>query len=313
MTTRQKAAPLSGDLLARRKVEQRSGLVLSDGGQTEPDLVALARPAERSVEPARHKPDSRFDDITRQLGDSGSGPDWRSPFRAVLLFAIPLAAFLTVFWYVYNQTTDTTNDTAATTAQQPAPLAASTSSALTLPAPAAGPIAGEQSAPPIGIGASQVAAAPPPPGAPPKAVVPPPTPPAATSEAKLPTTSSPATKPPVMPPVPTRDKPAAPIKTARAPTASAGADKAAPKPSGRYTIQLSSVRTAKTARREWARLQQAFPGLLKDLDLDIREVTLRQRGTYHRVRAGAFEDRAAPRALCAKLKARKQDCLVVRR
>jgi hypothetical protein len=58
---------------------------------------------------------------------------------------------------------------------------------------------------------------------------------------------------------------------------------------------------------------KAHPALLGDRRLVVQSVDLGSRGTYHRVQAGTFPDRASAQALCDRLKARKQDCLVVQR
>lgn len=81
----------------------------------------------------------------------------------------------------------------------------------------------------------------------------------------------------------------------------------------RYWVQLSSVRTAERARWEWKRLQRAYPDLLKDMNLTIQQIELGERGTFHRVQTGEFNQAPVARTLCAVLKADNQDCLVVRR
>ncbi len=103
-------------------------------------------------------------------------------------------------------------------------------------------------------------------------------------------------------------KPAAPMKTDRARLAvapSAGVR--------RYRVQLSSVRTAEGAQREWARLQHAFPDLLTELALTVQRVTLGERGAYYSIRTGEFADATGARMLCAKFKLLEQACLVLRR
>ncbi len=48
-------------------------------------------------------------------------------------------------------------------------------------------------------------------------------------------------------------------------------------------------------------------------ELAIREIDLGARGIFYRVQAGYFPDRASALELCTALKARGQDCLVVKR
>ncbi|MFQ5775185.1 MAG: SPOR domain-containing protein [Kiloniellaceae bacterium] len=133
---------------------------------------------------------------------------------------------------------------------------------------------------------------------------------------------------PTAPPTPTAQSPGLqPAAGAPAPPAEAAAAEAAPAPpppakatqtavapaSGSFLVQLASLKDRKGVTGEWARLQKAFPGLLGDKELAVQTVDLRGRGTFHRVRAGYFPDRASAEALCAQLKAKKQDCLVVKR
>ncbi len=82
---------------------------------------------------------------------------------------------------------------------------------------------------------------------------------------------------------------------------------------GPFVVQLASLRAADRATAAWERLQKVFPSLLGDRTLFVEEVDLGSRGNFYRVRVESFQDRAEAAALCAELKARKQDCLVVKR
>ena len=53
--------------------------------------------------------------------------------------------------------------------------------------------------------------------------------------------------------------------------------------------------------------------LLSERELAIQEIDLGARGIFYRVQAGYFPDRASALELCTALKARGQDCLVVKR
>ncbi|MCH8002543.1 MAG: SPOR domain-containing protein [Proteobacteria bacterium] len=88
---------------------------------------------------------------------------------------------------------------------------------------------------------------------------------------------------------------------------------AARTPSGAYVVQLAALRARDGTRPAWARLQRAHPMLLGDRELTVQEVDLGERGIFYRVQAGFFPDRAGASALCRALKARQQDCLVVKR
>ena len=80
-----------------------------------------------------------------------------------------------------------------------------------------------------------------------------------------------------------------------------------------YALQLVSVRSAEAAKKEGQRLQRVFPNLLGDLTLEVQKATVSGKGTVYRLRFGPFPNRATARDLCAQLKAKKQDCFVVRR
>ena len=83
--------------------------------------------------------------------------------------------------------------------------------------------------------------------------------------------------------------------------------------SGDFVVQLAALKAKDSARPAWARLQKAHPALLGDRELAIQRVDLGDRGIFFRVQAGFFVERAGARDLCNALKARGQDCLVVKR
>ena len=60
------------------------------------------------------------------------------------------------------------------------------------------------------------------------------------------------------------------------------------------------------------RLLQEHPDLLGPLDLTVQQANVSGK-TYYRIQAGTFTERSEAERLCARLKAAKQDCLVVRR
>ncbi len=99
----------------------------------------------------------------------------------------------------------------------------------------------------------------------------------------------------------------------RSPPRPRSALSAARTPSGAYVVQLAALRARNGTRPAWARLQRAHPMLLGDRELTVQEITLGERGIFYRVQAGFFPDRAGASALCRALKARQQDCLVVKR
>ena len=85
------------------------------------------------------------------------------------------------------------------------------------------------------------------------------------------------------------------------------------KPTGRFLIQLSSVKSQERADREWARLKKRFPDQLGSLELIVEKRAIASRGTFYRVQTGRFETISEARAICAVLAAKKQGCLPIKR
>ena len=98
----------------------------------------------------------------------------------------------------------------------------------------------------------------------------------------------------------------APVKTAKieTPTAAPIAHK------GQYLIQLFSVRSEKDAKQGWAKTQSKHKTLLSNEVLNLEKADLGERGTYYRVRFGAYDTSSAANSVCSALKKAKQDCLV---
>lgn len=161
-----------------------------------------------------------------------------------------------------------------------------------------------------GSGAAPAAASTPAPSAP--AV--PPAPPA----------SAAAKAPPAVPRVPVEQQAASAAFPAMPPESAPTLAPAKPKPisppapaanvsdAGRVTVQLGAFRTRVNAEGGWQRLRAAHPDQLGDRALIMRETDLGDRGIYYRVRTGPFADVAAAKAFCAQLRARNQNCLVIR-
>ncbi len=85
-------------------------------------------------------------------------------------------------------------------------------------------------------------------------------------------------------------------------------------PSGAYLVQLASFRSKAKADAAWAKYSKTHGDLLRGLRPLVRRVDLgADKGIYYRLRAGPLGDAVEARALCAKLKARKLGCLVVKK
>jgi len=81
---------------------------------------------------------------------------------------------------------------------------------------------------------------------------------------------------------------------------------------GQYLVQVLSVRSESAARAAWGRMQTSHTALLGSETLNLERADLGERGTYFRVRFGAFNARGDANAVCSTLKERGQDCLVKR-
>ena len=147
--------------------------------------------------------------------------------------------------------------------------------------------------------------------APPKALeLPPPPPPQMTKkDLKIPE---------VKPPVPEREKKAAPRKAPTKPAKQTAAKTPAKPPtasaSGRFRIQISSLRSEAALRKSWTSLQKKHQDVLGKLPLIVERTVLSGgRGTYYRMQAGPLASRSQATNLCTRLKQRKLSCIVVRR
>ncbi|HSR54785.1 MAG TPA: SPOR domain-containing protein, partial [Alphaproteobacteria bacterium] len=82
---------------------------------------------------------------------------------------------------------------------------------------------------------------------------------------------------------------------------------------GRYLVQLGALKTGEEAKAKAtaARLTQSHKAALGELQVSANRADLGERGVFYRLRAGPVADLKAARALCEKLGARKQACIVV--
>lgn len=108
-------------------------------------------------------------------------------------------------------------------------------------------------------------------------------------------------------PAPAPQQPARPAATPAAPAAAPAAG------GGSARVQLASLPEQAQAQSTWAALQKKFPGELGSLSASYERVDIPGKGVFFRVQAGPLRDRAAAQALCEKLSAQKQGCIVVAR
>jgi hypothetical protein len=79
----------------------------------------------------------------------------------------------------------------------------------------------------------------------------------------------------------------------------------------RYALHLASYKRAGDVRRGWDVLTQQFPSVLGALAPQIEAVDFGDgRGTFDRLKAASFSDRAVARAACARLRAGRTYCEV---
>jgi hypothetical protein len=81
-------------------------------------------------------------------------------------------------------------------------------------------------------------------------------------------------------------------------------------PVGTNLVQLGAFTTPALAAAEWDRLQAQFGQLISDRDRVI-QVSNQSSGTWYRLRASGFTDRAEARRLCAAMQAEGAECIAV--
>lgn len=81
---------------------------------------------------------------------------------------------------------------------------------------------------------------------------------------------------------------------------------------GVYRVQIASTKSEGLAQREWSDQVKRHPDVLSKLSLTVQRAVVKNRGIFYRVQGGPFSDRDAADSVCRALKARGQDCLVVR-
>ncbi|MFY7777671.1 MAG: SPOR domain-containing protein [Elstera sp.] len=124
---------------------------------------------------------------------------------------------------------------------------------------------------------------------------------------------TPVPQPVVSRPAPVPQAPAvqAPAPVAAKPPAVQPAPAATPAAAGTTRgakVQLGAVKSEAAASAEWAKMQKANPELA-NLSMSVAKVEIPNKGTYYRIQAGPVADGGS---VCAALKARGQDCLIVR-
>lgn len=138
-----------------------------------------------------------------------------------------------------------------------------------------------------------------------------PSPPAAKAAGKTPPPKpkpvTPASKPvKAIAPV----KPKAKVKKAAKVATASKAHAAAAR--GAFRVQLGAVKSKTGAQKEIRRLTRRYKSLLAGLTVKAVRADLGRRGIFYRLQAGPLAGGTAAAVLCAKFKARKQGCMVIR-
>ncbi len=83
---------------------------------------------------------------------------------------------------------------------------------------------------------------------------------------------------------------------------------------GSYAVQVAALRSQAEAETMWTSFTGKFGGILPAASgRDINRVDRGARGTFYQLRVAGFDSKDSANTFCATLKARGQDCLVVRR
>lgn len=91
---------------------------------------------------------------------------------------------------------------------------------------------------------------------------------------------------------------------------------AAPTPAatGSYAVQVAALRSQAEAEQLWTRFSAKHSAILPSgFGRDINRVDRAERGIFYQLRVAGFTSRDDAKQFCEQLKARGQDCLVVRR
>jgi cell division septation protein DedD len=259
-----------------------------------------------------------FDDMEEDDEEEGS----RLPLLIVIALLV-LAAFGGVVWLAYNQgvqkgradaprpliaeaQSSRSGNGALKVYEQPAPPDQDSGDADTVPQPPTEtkPAPSVAAAPPVAQATAPATEVPTPKPAPvvqaaPKPVV--------TTSKPAPSTTltaQTATKPPQQLVTP-KPKPveAAPVAT---PTSSPAAT------TGDYVLQIGAYKSEDEAKSAWKSYQGKHP-MLGGYESDVKQVDLADKGTWYRLRVGAFPTKDAASTLCTKLKADGGDCLLAKK
>ncbi len=128
-------------------------------------------------------------------------------------------------------------------------------------------------------------------------------PPAQAAKAAEKPVEKPAEKPVAKPPLEVASAPPTQTPAALPPAKASGTDA--------YTLQIGAYKSQAEADTAWKRFEARHPAV-GGYEPDIKRVDIDGKGTWYRLRVGAFGTRESAAALCAKLKADGGDCIAAK-
>ena len=136
--------------------------------------------------------------------------------------------------------------------------------------------------------------------------------PATAAKPAAPTGSKPA--PPVEVPAATPNavSAAAPEQSSPKPAPAAADTAAKPAPAGAYLLQIGAYKSREEADASWKAFAAKHASLLSGFSPNVKQVDLGEKGTWYRLRVGAFADKDVATALCEKLKADGGNCFLAK-
>lgn len=78
---------------------------------------------------------------------------------------------------------------------------------------------------------------------------------------------------------------------------------------GEWKVQLFSSTDKAKVEKQWKSILQKQKALVSNMPMQIVPAEIPGKGTFYRLKVGAFETREMANALCVKLKKQKQDCI----
>jgi cell division protein FtsN len=113
------------------------------------------------------------------------------------------------------------------------------------------------------------------------------------------------------PPAPAVSKPAPPPEPAAEQVAATEPPTPAPAKApaaGAYVLQIGAYKSDEEAAAAWRTYRTKHASLLAGYSEDVKKVDLGEKGTWYRLRVGAFADKDEAKSLCAKLTAEGGAC-----